>query len=376
MNILVDGRTWSAYAAGVSSFLKGALLEWAAQRPEDRFHILLPKGLDCRMELPALSDNIILHDYASFFPSRLPNLIILQLLVPYLCRRLHIHLYYAPVPHLPFLIPASTKTMVTVHDVVNLEMAHTMSLTNRIATSLFFGKAIRKADLLWTNSRYTKSKVEHYFPQRRCKAIFTGCATDRRIFFPKAVSDDERQAVRQKYGITSQFILFVGSQEPRKNLRFLLSLMPKLYQEYGVQLVVVGGNSWKNDDVREMLRSQGFPKASTVFCGYLNNEELAALYRCADCFVSTAFMEGFGMPQLEAMLCGCPVVTAHNTAMIEVAEGKEGAVTVEGYAPDRWQAAILDMIRHRKAPDPAQLKDYDWANIIASLNHYLSEHSI
>ena len=68
MNILVDGRTWSAYAAGVSSFLKGALLEWAAQRPEDRFHILLPKGLDERLELPALSDNIILHDYARCFP--------------------------------------------------------------------------------------------------------------------------------------------------------------------------------------------------------------------------------------------------------------------------------------------------------------------
>lgn len=376
MNILVDGRTWSAYAAGVSSFLKGALLEWAAQRPEDRFHILLPKGLDERLELPALSDNIILHDYARCFPRRLPNLIILQLLVPYLCRRLHIHLYYAPVPHLPFMIPASTKTMVTVHDVVNLEMAHTMSWTNRIATSIFFGKAICMADLLWTNSRYTKSKVEHYFPQRRCKDIFTGCATDRRIFFPKAVSDAERQAVRRKYGITNQFILFVGSQEPRKNLRFLLSLMPRLYQEHGVQLVVVGGNSWKNDDVREILHSQRFPKESTIFCGYLSNEELARLYRSAACFVSTAFMEGFGMPQLEAMLCGCPVVTAHNTAMIEVAEGKEGAVTVEGYDPHRWEAAILDMMSHRRTVNPTQLESYDWARIVEDLNHYISGYSI
>ena len=152
--------------------------------------------------------------------------------------------------------------------------------------------------------------------------------------------------------------------------------MPRLYQEHGVQLVVVGGNSWKNDDVREILHSQRFPKESTIFCGYLSNEELARLYRSAACFVSTAFMEGFGMPQLEAMLCGCSVVTAHNTAMIEVAEGKEGAVTVEGYDPHRWEAAILDMMSHRRTVNPTQLESYDWARIVEDLNHYISGYSI
>ena len=82
------------------------------------------------------------------------------------------------------------------------------------------------------------------------------------------------------------------------------------------------------------------------------------------------------MPQLEAMLCGCPVVTAHNTAMIEVAEGKEGAVTVEGYDPHRWEAAILDMMSHRRTVNPAQLESYDWARIVEDLNHYISGYSI
>lgn len=151
MNILVDGRIWSQFSAGVGTFFTSALLEWARQSNKDTFYILLPKGLDARYELPSLPDNIVFLDYSKRFPKRLPNIIILQILVPYLCRKLTIGLYYSPVPHLPYFIPSKVKTMVTVHDVVNIEMAHTMSWTNRLATSIFFGQAIKKADYLWTN---------------------------------------------------------------------------------------------------------------------------------------------------------------------------------------------------------------------------------
>ena len=83
-------------------------------------------------------------------------------------------------------------------------------------------------------------------------------------------------------------------------------------------------------------------------------------------------MEGLGMPQLEALLCGCPVVTAHNTAMIEVAEGKEGAVTVEGYDAHTWQQAILDIIQNPKQVRQEQLAEYDWRKIIQRLFIYIS----
>ena len=164
MNILADGRIWSLYSAGVGTFFTSAILEWARQSQNDTFYIILPKGLDARYELTSLPDNIRLLDYTKRFPKRLPNIIILQWLVPRLCRKLYIDLYYSPVPHLPWCIPSRVKTMVTVHDVVNIEMAVTMSWTNRLATSIFFGQAIKKADQLWTNSHYTKSKVNEYFP--------------------------------------------------------------------------------------------------------------------------------------------------------------------------------------------------------------------
>ena len=370
MNILIDGRIWSLYSAGVGTFFTSAILEWAKQRDHDTFYIILPKGLDARYELTTFPKNIRLLDYTKRFPHWLPNIIVLQWLVPRLCRKLQIDLYYSPVPHLPCCIPSKTKTMVTIHDVVNIEMADTMSWTNRLATSIFFGQAIKKADRLWTNSYYTRSKVEEYYPKRHCTEFFTGDSVDSSFFYPKTLSTQERQDIKQRHGIKNQYILFVGSLEPRKNLQFLLGLMPELYQKHGIQLVIVGGKKWKSSFIKDIVESPSFPQESTIFCGFVSNEELASLYRCADCYVSAALMEGFGMPQLEALKCGCPIITAHNTAMIEVAQGKDGAVTIEGYDPQQWQDAILRVLKERPQVNQQQLSDYDWEKIIRRLQDY------
>ncbi len=374
MNILVDGRTWSRYSAGIGTFFTSALLEWGKQCPQDIFYILLPKKLDPKVDISGKTSNIIILDYSSKFPNRLPNIIILQILVPLLCRKLHIDLYYSPVPHLPSLIPSRTRTLITIHDVVNIEMTHTMAWTNRMAVNYFFKQAVNNTDILWANSHYTKSKVEAYFPQRKSQKIFVGGAVDNQYFYPRQLSQVDKDTIRKKYGIKEKFILFVGSLEPRKNLKFLLGLMPSLYQQHHIQLVVVGANSWKSSGLRSIVESPDFPQKSTIFCGFITNEELAILYNTADCFVSAALMEGFGMPQIEALRCGCPVITAHNTAMIEVAENKDGAITIKGYDEKQWIEAIIQMITSKPHVNPQQLSHYNWEIVIKDLlNHISSE---
>lgn len=376
MNILVDGRVWSRNAAGVTTFLNCALLEWARQRKEDTFHVVLPKGMDKTIELGELPENIKLLDYSGKYPRRLPNISILQWVMPRLCRKLNIDLYYAPVPHLPYFIPRHVTKVFTVHDVVNIEMKETMAWTNRLATSVFFGPAIRKADRLWTNSYYTKSKVEQYYPHRKSKDIFVGDSVDRTLYHAMHLTKEQRATIKKEYGVQGKMLLFVGSLEPRKNLGFLIRLMPTLYQKHGIQLVVVGGKGWKNSDLRQIVESPDFPREAVIFCGYVPNQDLVKLYNTADCFVSTALMEGFGMPQLEALVCGCPVVTAHNTAMIEVAKGKDGARTVEGYDSLDWEKAILQTLEERPKVNPTQLAEYDWTKIIQGLTQYLNKTSI
>jgi glycosyltransferase involved in cell wall biosynthesis len=367
MNILVDGRIWSLYSAGVGTFFTSAILEWAHQSAQDTFYIIVPKGLDARYELRDIPSNIKLLDYSGRAPKFLPNIVLLQVTVPRLCRMLHIDLYYSPVPHLPFMIPSRVKTLVTVHDVVNIEMAHTMSWTNRMATAFAFGRSVSRASYLWTNTEYTRSKVEEYFPKRSAKDIFVGGAVDRKVFYPRILSDDAVKDLKGRYGIKDRFILFVGSLEPRKNLQFLLSIIGDLYREHRLQLVVVGAKRWKESSLRSIIEDPGFPTESTVFCGYVSNDELAALYSVADCFVSAALMEGFGMPQLEAMLCGCPVVTANNTAMAEVARAKDAAFPVDGYEPELWKKTIMQVVNDKPKVNPVQLEQYDWQLIISRL---------
>ena len=371
MNILVDGRIWSLYSAGVGTFFTSAILEWAHQSADDTFYIIVPKGIDDRYELSDMPSNIKLLDYTGRFPAFLPNIVILQLIVPRLCRKLHIDLYYSPVPHLPLMIPSRVKTLVAVHDVVNIEMAHTMSWSNRLATAFSFGRSVRRASFLWANSEYTRSKVEEYFPKRRAENIFVGIAVDRKVFYPRIITDDAVCELKSGYGITGKFILFVGSLEPRKNLQFLLSIIGDLYREHGIQLVVVGAKRWKESGLRTVIDDPGFPRESTVFCGYVSNEKLASLYSMADCYVSASLMEGFGMPQLEAMLCGCPVVTANNTAMAEVARSKDAAFPIDGYDTELWKQAILQVIKDKPKVNASQLDQYDWRLIISRLRTFI-----
>jgi glycosyltransferase involved in cell wall biosynthesis len=96
------------------------------------------------------------------------------------------------------------------------------------------------------------------------------------------------------------------------------------------------------------------------------------LYNIADCFVSTSLNEGFGMPQLEAMMCKCPVVTAHNSAMIEVVAGR--GVTVEGWQEQKWLdeiCRVVDLGRDSFYADDLNLRQFDWTFIIKGLVRYI-----
>lgn len=375
MNILIDGRPFVAPSAGIANFLIGSLTAWARACPNDTFFVPLPKSIHKTIDIATMPANIVLKEYSNWLSRRLPNLIWICLMMPFFAHYWKVSIYYSPLPCLPFLLPHKTKKIIVVHDVVNLEFKDTMQWTNILSNRLFFNRSIQKADIIWTNSNYTKRKVEQYFLERRCQHIFIGCAIDRSIYHPLQLSNDEKLYIKKRIGIKGDFILFVGSLEPRKNLSFLLSLMPELYDSHQLQLVIVGGRGWKDSIINKIVNSDEYPKESTIFCGFITNTELAQLYNTASCFVSASLNEGFGMPQLEALLCGCPIVTSHNSAMTEVAANINGAITVEGYDRKKWIEAITFQSKQHPSINFSQLDKYDWNNILQRLQPILKESS-
>jgi glycosyltransferase involved in cell wall biosynthesis len=138
----------------------------------------------------------------------------------------------------------------------------------------------------------------------------------RDIFTPRGV--DERNRVREKYGIPGEFIFFVGSFEPRKNIgtlvRAYMNLPETVKNQYS--LVLAGGKGWLNTDIDVLIESQDSARIRRI--GYVDEQDLAALYSAASVFVYPSYYEGFGLPILEAMSCGAPVITSNTSSMPEV----------------------------------------------------------
>ena len=364
MNIIIDGRPFVASSAGISTFLKCSVQAWAKECPSDRFIVALPRDFDDTFSADAMPENVTFVKKTNTILQRLPNLVWLNMVFPVLVRKYKADVFYSALPCIPFFMPKKVKKVIVVHDVVNIEHASTMVWTNRLSNFLFFNRSVKNADVLWTNSYYTKQRVKDYFPDIKCKEIFTGCAIDNRVYHRLNITDEERAQLLAKYNIKGDYLFFVGSLEPRKNLEFLLSIQPELYRRTGKQLVIVGAKAWRSSSLKTIVEAADFPKESVVFCKFVPDSDLVKLYNLASCFVSTSLNEGFGMPQLEALYCGCPVVTAHNSAMIEVAEGKTGAYTVEGYEAETWISAIEKALEEHQEPREEQLKEYDWTRIL------------
>lgn len=178
-----------------------------------------------------------------------------------------------------------------------------------------FWKNIDRADRIIFISDYMKDCAANLynFPKDRLRTIHLGF--DSEIF--RVYEKEEALEVRNKYTLPESFILVVGSVEPRKNLMNLLHAYLRLDENIrsDFKIVLVGFKGWNNREIMELL---GKMKEDVVYLGYVPDSDLGKLYNIATAFVYPSLYEGFGLPPLEAMACGCPVVVSNVTSLPEV----------------------------------------------------------
>lgn len=361
--VAIDGRVFMSAPTGIANYLINALSEMSRQLPEWDFLILTNRDIntECLDRLPNAEN--ILHLKKPFTNI---GIVWYSTKLFYILQDLKPDYFWAPANSLPPSVPAGIKTILTIHDLVAKDFRHTMSTFNRIYNDRYFDKSIKNADIIWAVSRYTRDEIEQRYPARRCKDIFVGSGVDRNIFKPIEISDHERQELLKRVGVGDKFLLYVGTVEPRKNVVFLLSLMPILARA-GYCLLIVGAKGWGKHGINEILDSPSFPRERIVLSGFLETGDLVKIYNCASVFVSTSLNEGFGLPQLEAMNCGCPVVCSHNSAMIEIVN--DAGRTVKGWNADDWCSTILDVANSkeeyiRRGFEKAAL--FDWRELVTN----------
>jgi glycosyltransferase involved in cell wall biosynthesis len=253
----------------------------------------------------------------------------------------------AQVLHVPTPAPvrgAGLPLVVTVHDLLPLRLPQLFTRQTRAHTRLYI-PFVRRATRVITPSTHTRAEVIELLglPEERVVAIPEGCAER---FHPREV---DRDALRDEFGIKGPFVLAVGTLEPRKNLATVLRVFRRVSAAVpDVELVVVGGRGWRNsafetelgrDDVARRLRVTGF----------VSDERLVDLYAGAACFLFPSLGEGFGLPPLEAMACGAPVVMSDRPALGEIGGGatlQAPPLDVEALA-----AHVLGVISDRELAD-------------------------
>lgn len=369
MKIAIDCRSLRKRPAGVPNFLINAINALASAQPDWEICLLTntPFHPDVKNMLHDHNRVQTIVSPLALFPSIATLWYIVK--VPLLIRRLKPDIFYTPIPNLPFWLPARTKTMISVHDMIFKQFPETMSGTNRWINWLLHDRSFAKADLIWAVSQYTRKQIEIYFPYRKCRSIMVGSAVDSELFHPLVVNDDEKAVLQKKYDLREKTLLFVGTLEPRKNLKFLLSLMPKL-AERKYDLLVVGAQGWG----KRLTSAEG--GGHVHFAGFVPTHDLVKLYQLVTLYVSTSLNEGFGLPQLEAMSCGCPVVCPRHSAIEEVVAS--AGETVMGWDQENWIEAIETV-----ASNPTKYKElgmlraaqYRWENVIKDLVNYISTKS-
>ncbi len=180
----------------------------------------------------------------------------------------------------------------------------------------FVPDSLERANQIVAISQATKDAIVDEFGTPSGKIRVTPLAAD--PSFGQPVSEEQLARVQDKYGIEGDYFLAVGTLEPRKNLRNLLLAFAGIRKHTSEQLVVVGGQGWLFDETKELLRKLGLGDR-VIFTGYAPAGELPALYAGAKLFVFPTFYEGFGIPVLEAMLAGTPVICSNTSSLPEVA---------------------------------------------------------
>jgi glycosyltransferase involved in cell wall biosynthesis len=174
---------------------------------------------------------------------------------------------------------------------------------------------LRAADAVIAVSECTKRDAIRFYriPEEKITVIYEGVNPRFRPASPEAIA-----AVRARYGLPERFILYVGTIEPRKNLTTLLEAFHHLLATYDLRLVIVGKKGWLYERFFRRLRELGLENR-VLFTGYVPDEDLPAIYSAADLFVFPSLYEGFGLPVLEAMACGTPVICSNTSSLPEVA---------------------------------------------------------
>ena len=308
MRIAFDGTTLRPARTGVGYYTEHLLHHLATESGHDEIIVISNRPLDTTAPLPA---NVRVVSSSS----RVPRLVWMQAIAPRVLRRLGVDVAHFTNGMMPLAM--SVPTVVTIHD-MSLTMFPKYHPPRRVLLNRpLVDVAARRADAIITVSESAKRDILRLYGSQaeRIHVVHEAAAPSfQPIRDPRVL-----ERVRQRYELADRFVLYVVTIEPRKNLPKLIEGFARRRNsgEIPHQLVCAGPYGWLSRDIEDLIDRLQIEQ-SVRFTGYVPFDDLAALYSLAEMFVFPSLYEGFGLPVIEAMACGTPVITGHVAALTEV----------------------------------------------------------
>ncbi|MCC2670823.1 MAG: hypothetical protein K0Q72_3294 [Armatimonadetes bacterium] len=243
--------------------------------------------------------------------------------------------------HVQYIIPPSSPVPIvtTIHDIAFRRFPELFPLKHRLLLNWLIPMAARNAAAVITGSEATRRDLTELYDIEPERITVTPYAADP-IYQPMD-PDQARRAVRQRLRVPGPYLLSVGVLQPRKNLPRLVRAYNRIAHSIPHRLVLVGKEGWAGEALQKAI-AEAQPGREPIFTGYVPDADLPALYAGADLFVYPSLYEGFGLPPLEAMACGTPVITSNTSSLPEVVG--DAAVTLDPLDVEGLAQAMLSLL--------------------------------
>jgi len=339
--------------SGLGNYSRNLLVSLANKHPENCYYLFTP----------TIKNRIVI-DNEEQFKLIEPGQNIFKLFgslwrFKYISREIkqnRLEIYHGLSQELPVGIEnTGVKSVVTVHDLIFMRFPE---FYNRIDAKIYFRKLVHAcnvSDHIVAISQQTKSDLIEFLKisPDKISVIYQGCNPN---FWNKSNQDLNRE-VRAKYNLPERYLLYVGTIEERKNL---LGLMMALdIKNIHIPLVVIGRKAESYyPKVQHYISSRNL--GNIIFPGQIQNQDLPEIYQNAECFIYPSFFEGFGIPVLEAIVSGTPVITSKGGCFTEA--GGPGSIYVDPHNPDEIGEAILSVLNDKDLREKMRTTGKIYAN--------------
>lgn len=342
MKIGIDIRTLlEKQYGGVSEYTLHLVRNILKNDSKNEYILFYNSFKDCSDRIPKFNENYKI--VRTKYPNKIFNLILQKIFkYPKLDKLLNVDVFLGPNIGF-YALSKNCKKILTVHDLSFLRYKEFFSWKRRLWHRVINAKKqTNYFDKIAAVSENTKNDLidKCGVDKEKISVIYSG--VDERY---RQSLDFDKQEIQKKYNLPEKYILYLGTIEPRKNIRSLIKAYNNLRNNYknldNYKLVIAGGKGWKHKKIYREARTSKY-KNDIIFTGYIDDKDKPCLYKLATIFVYPSFYEGFGFPPLEAMSVGTPVLSSFSSSLPEIVDN--AAIMIDPYNIDEITKAMYDVI--------------------------------